>query len=424
MAIGNCKFVNPDISHIYLAEWQETIIPIHSSNNVIERYEWVDEWFEIKLNTARATFGQEMSTKNSQGIYFNTTISINIPKAENQKWKDLVDFLNCNKYIIVFRDGNGTYFTSGYKWGMQVRSYQLSENQYIISFQELSNNLPTLIDDEYVINYIIPPPVTPSISVTPSITPSISFTPSISVTPSITPSQVFPMTNVNGCYRFEETSGTIYDCTTNNNDFSAYGITYGEVGKINNCIFIPDVDTPFIVSGGTGLFFTTISISCWVKFSGETYDVSGSDRCILQLGENFAFTFYYIGANRALEIQGSTGGPVTSDQIDIQDGNWHHIGVTYDYSTRNTVFYCDGVSVGGGISTSYADYTSSTMMFLGSIEYSIPRTSMRGWIDELGVWNRVLTATEMSALYNGGTGVICCGPDPSPSITPSISTLP
>lgn len=152
MAIGNCKFVNPDISHIYLAEWQETIIPIYSSNNVIDRYEWVDEWFEIKLNTARATFGQEMSTKNSQGIYFNTTISINIPKAENQKWKDLVDFLNCNKYIIVFRDGNGTYFTSGYKWGMQVRNYQLSENQYIISFQELSNNLPTLIDETYVLN--------------------------------------------------------------------------------------------------------------------------------------------------------------------------------------------------------------------------------------------------------------------------------
>jgi hypothetical protein len=173
--IGECKYVNPQITEFYLTKWNSSIVPIYSDNNVINHYEWPGEWYQIKIDTATMTYSQEMSTNNQNGIFYNEIININIPKAENSKWLDLIDLLYAEKYIIVFKDNNGNWFTAGYRWGTEVKTYQLAENQYIISFiSPHANNLPTLINDNFVINNIIN---LPSPSVTPSITPSISRTP-------------------------------------------------------------------------------------------------------------------------------------------------------------------------------------------------------------------------------------------------------
>ena len=86
------------------------------------------------------------------------------------------------------------------------------------------------------------------------------------------------------------------------------------------------------------------------------------------------------------------------------DNGWHHICMTRNSSSLYTV-YVDSVSkgsvtntlnVGGGSALNfclfgYDDYTS---------EY------WKGWMDEMGIWNRVLTTSEISALYNSGTGSI------------------
>ena len=189
MIVGTCRYVNPDISHIYLAEWKNTIIPIYSYKNLISGYEWVDQWYQIKLNTARASFYQEMITNTPNGIYFNTKITITIPKTDNQNWKHLEDLLKCKKFIIIFKDGNERYFTSGYRRGLVIDDYILSENQYTIIFNELGNNLPTEIEESYVYNNIIlTPSPSPSVTPTPSATPSRSITPSATVTPSISTS--------------------------------------------------------------------------------------------------------------------------------------------------------------------------------------------------------------------------------------------
>lgn len=189
MIVGTCRYVNPDISHIYLAEWKNTIIPIYSYKNLISGYEWVDQWYQIKLNTARASFYQEMITNTPNGIYFNTKITITIPKTDNQNWKHLEDLLKCKKFIIIFKDGNERYFTSGYRRGLVIDDYILSENQYTIIFNELGNNLPTEIEESYVYNNIIlTPSPSPSVTPTPSATPSRSITPSATVTPSISAS--------------------------------------------------------------------------------------------------------------------------------------------------------------------------------------------------------------------------------------------
>jgi hypothetical protein len=176
MAIGTCKFVNSDIQRFFITKWDPSIITLYSADNVISGYQWpVGPWYEIKINTATITYSQELAIDNPNGLVYNEKIAVNIPKADNDKWKELTNLL-IDKYIVIFQDANETWFTFGYKYGAQVRSYVLSENQYVISFDSpYANNLPTLIDDNYVFNNIFVDPTptpTTSIQVSPSITPS------------------------------------------------------------------------------------------------------------------------------------------------------------------------------------------------------------------------------------------------------------
>jgi hypothetical protein len=108
-----------------------------------------DFWYEIRLQTAVMTYGQSLQ-KGSNGLTYQETINISIPHADNAKWKQLVNVLS-QRYIIVFQDNNGNWWTSFYRNGAEVKAYQLSENQYNITFQHPSvNKMLTAIDYAYV----------------------------------------------------------------------------------------------------------------------------------------------------------------------------------------------------------------------------------------------------------------------------------
>jgi hypothetical protein len=84
-------------------------------------------------------------------------------------------------------------------------------------------------------------------------------------------------------------------------------------------------------------------------------------------------------------------------------GVWYHVAVTYDLSAGTARFYKDGVlwstETGG-----------KTAIYNGTADVNVGRLSSNGQycdclLDELGVWSRILTAGEISALYNSGTGI-------------------
>jgi hypothetical protein len=72
--------------------------------------------------------------------------------------------------------------------------------------------------------------------------------------------------------------------------------------------------------------------------------------------------------------------------------------VTYNGSTLQVV-------ING---TTYSENHSGTLangtFLLGYFGGGASNSNLQGWIDEVGIWNRVLTTTEISDLYNGGAG--------------------
>jgi len=93
----------------------------------------------------------------------------------------------------------------------------------------------------------------------------------------------------------------------------------------------------------------------------------------------------------------------------VDDGYWHHVVVIWDGVNANghITFYVDGVSdtigafsssgTGGVVHDSTADFEIGR--YYGNNNYT-----WDGSIDEVRVYDRVLTQTEVTALYNSGNG--------------------
>jgi hypothetical protein len=86
--------------------------------------------------------------------------------------------------------------------------------------------------------------------------------------------------------------------------------------------------------------------------------------------------------------------------VSVNDGNWHHMASTYDGTTMRV--YVDGVQTGSGTSFSGNLPTEAGNVRIGA-DYNItPSGFFRGSMDDVYVYNRALTASEVQKLYNLG----------------------
>ncbi|MFA5092295.1 MAG: LamG domain-containing protein, partial [Candidatus Paceibacterota bacterium] len=81
------------------------------------------------------------------------------------------------------------------------------------------------------------------------------------------------------------------------------------------------------------------------------------------------------------------------------DNQWILIAVTVDYNSRNAKFYRNGVLVytyNNMITPLFPD--SSRIKYIGS--YYSSMYFMKGYLDDVRIYNRGLSANEISEIYN------------------------
>ena len=81
----------------------------------------------------------------------------------------------------------------------------------------------------------------------------------------------------------------------------------------------------------------------------------------------------------------------------LRDGTWKHLLITLDYSSGDVKYYLNGVQ--GGNTDNYGGIYSNNI--LGSIGRG-GTLYFGGNIDEVSVFKKVLTSTEISQVYNSG----------------------
>jgi hypothetical protein len=143
-----------------------------------------------------------------------------------------------------------------------------------------------------------------------------------------------------------------------------------------------------------------VSIAAWIKTTS-----TGDVRIIQQrTGGSFDGQWYFFlhGGHLEFVTQSVGHGSDTLGNAVVNDGSWHHVGVSQNGNTYT--FYVDGVQDAVSTNGSQVSYDGTVG---GSIGYDTRDVDdyLNGDIDEVGVWNASLSAADFATLYNGGAGV-------------------
>jgi len=168
-------------------------------------------------------------------------------------------------------------------------------------------------------------------------------------------------------------------------------------------------------SDACGVTGTDLSISLWVKMRTE---IGSGTQVFMAHGQNannaISLRYDYNGGTRQLySTNFSTGNAfyetARSNQT-LGTSNWQHIAVTKTTGASGMIMYFNGSQIGtGNGATGISGGLRSTTNIgvyddfgAGSPTYS---SYISAYIDEVGLWSRVLTPTEITQLYNGGAGL-------------------
>lgn len=212
-------------------------------------------------------------------------------------------------------------------------------------------------------------------------------------------------------WKLDETSGTRYDSTANDNDLTDNNSVLYGTGKqsnaadfeLSNSEYLSIADNAYLSFGDEDF-----SIVAWVKLESSTeyggiatkYDYGNADR---------EYTLYYNNSNTKFAFgvsgDGTASTHVTANTFGAASlATWYFVAAYHD-ATANKI----GISVNAGAFDT-ANHTAgcndnvSTFLLGGVLSSSAHAQKLDGLLDEVGVWNRVLSAAEIGLLYNGGSG--------------------
>jgi len=164
------------------------------------------------------------------------------------------------------------------------------------------------------------------------------------------------------------------------------------------------VDETF--STGLSLAYTAVpnvTLSCWIKMdtTGVSFFTASFPIGINSSHPNGSpIRIYYEPTQSRILIQGQGGN--TFSTSNLNDGNWHHIVQTIQYDTGGTIFnvYIDSVKE---ITNKllYAHIPLTGDFVIGGLRTNFG--FFKGNIDEVSVFNSILSQTDINTIYGSGT---------------------
>ncbi len=181
-------------------------------------------------------------------------------------------------------------------------------------------------------------------------------------------------------------------------DFTDNNTVGSAAGKISNAAdFIEANSESLSATVGSAFQYTgsnNLSVSLWFNTDSVTgvntifgnWSATASQR---------SYILYLNGSTLTFAARDNTATPVT--KTSIATGTWYHVVLTMNSS--NTIeMFVDGVSAGTGTAGSVAG--NGTTLRLGNNEGA--SNFYDGRIDEVVIWSKILSSTEISDLYNSG----------------------
>jgi hypothetical protein len=221
---------------------------------------------------------------------------------------------------------------------------------------------------------------------------------------------VYNNTGLVGSWHFSEGSGTtIADMSGSNNNGTIGGATWTTSGKFGNALSFNGVNDYVNIPNPTGLNSTTGTVCFWMKTNGiwGTDGASPSDHGFI-IGRHDATGSY----NGFYIVQNPTTGNIeyavknASNGVDFKGGtsnlknnSWHFVTFVYSKTSGGTNrLYIDGVEEVSGTNSAAWDFNNQSLRIAQSLDSYWEE--WQGSLDEVRIYNRTLTVSEIQDLYN------------------------
>jgi hypothetical protein len=196
------------------------------------------------------------------------------------------------------------------------------------------------------------------------------------------------------------------DGTTDNIVASNHGILIGNAtyatAEVNQGFLLDGAGDVVKVGPSPALQLQNFTIEAWVKrnsSSAVSLESGGSGHIFGFGNQGYVFLFQSDGTVMLNKAGVSTA---SSSPFKVTDTNWHHLAVT---KTNTTVFfYLDGTAYSSG--SFGATFVFNTEAAIGG-RADLQGGSFLGMIDDVAIYNRVLTNSEIQAIYNASSAGKC-----------------
>lgn len=210
--------------------------------------------------------------------------------------------------------------------------------------------------------------------------------------------------NVVAYYKLDESSGNASDSAgsytlTNNNTVSYSSAKINNGANFGNA----NTDKSLTTTQTLGIDGGNITISLWVKMLAEItggVEVFAEQAISTGTKTRYKIQYDYNSGTPRLQFQRVKSGVAAQSvdyEITLGTSNWYHLVLTYN--STNIEGYVNNSSV--GTTAASGSGTSGSGGFTIGVDNVLSNYSS-ALIDEVGVWSRAISSTEVTSLYNSG----------------------
>lgn len=220
-------------------------------------------------------------------------------------------------------------------------------------------------------------------------------------------------TNLVSCWELQETSGARVDSHGTNDLTDNNTVGYGVGHILTNAADFEQTNSEYLSiadASQTGLDgMSDLSFSFWFKLEST----SDYGTYVSKWGNSTAtYSFLVRQAigdldTMAVYVGDGTnvgGGNITGLALSL--ATWYHAVVTFDSSTGDIKLYINNVLKGTIASSVTGIANTSPDFMLGVADNGgTPAWFLDGMLEQVCIWSKVLTSTEITDLYNSGSGI-------------------
>jgi Tfp pilus assembly protein PilV len=200
-------------------------------------------------------------------------------------------------------------------------------------------------------------------------------------------------------WKMDEASGNVVD-SIGGNTGTPTGTTVGDPAKISKGRIFNGTSDYIKINNATNLQVTSAySLSAWINpASAQRGAIMGE-----WSAGNISFTVE-MDANQQIVAYFSQNGSSIQNTTPagfVPLNKWSHVSVTFN--SGSLIVYLNGNQITSLTTTGSAAFAGTAPLYIGAYkDYGL--AYFKGSIDEVGIWNKTLSATEVTNLFNCGQG--------------------